>query len=96
MVAKFILTVMCFTSMIVSAALPPYAQNTRDLDTMVDYVKRNKDIADSLVSINLVSHTIVYGKNCQIIFQRSKQTKPKGWVGPLAKLVVKERTCGSS
>ena len=75
------------------AALPPRYQNIKDLDVMVDYIKKNPEVASTLESIDFLKYTIYFGNGCKAVFSRKLTTKPPGWVGPADPLEFKESSC---
>lgn len=75
------------------AALPPRYQNMKDLDVMVEFIKRNETVASTLSLIDVGSYTVYFGEDCQAIFGREARPKPPGWVGPADPLVFKRSNC---
>ncbi|QUS61495.1 hypothetical protein [Synechocystis sp. PCC 7338] len=75
------------------AALTPQYQNIKDLEVMVNYIKKSPNVAATLKSIDLENQTINYGQDCRIGFERKPSTKPPGWVGPAEPLQFKAVNC---
>lgn len=75
------------------AALPPYAQNQRDLEVMLDFIKQYRQVGDSLNSISLDDYTVRFADTCIAQFERRKNTMPPGWVGPSPGLEFKSSSC---
>ncbi|MGE4403757.1 MAG: hypothetical protein AB7F61_19105 [Desulfobulbus sp.] len=75
------------------AALPPQYQNIKDIDIMVDYIKKNEEVASTLESIDFLQYVIYYGNGCKAVFGRKSTLKPLGWVGPAEQLEFKKIIC---
>lgn len=75
------------------AALPPQYQNVKDLDVMVNYIKKHQEVASTLKSIDLSNYTVYFGDGCKAVFGRKSTTKPAGWVGPADPLEFKYSNC---
>lgn len=78
------------------AALPPYAQNIRDLQTMVDYVKTNEDVAATIISVNVPYQTVSFSRGnlpCTAHFKRTERPERQGMPGPAAKLEYSHTEC---
>ncbi|VFQ47425.1 hypothetical protein MSL71_51250 [Desulfoluna butyratoxydans] len=75
------------------AALPPQYQNMKDLDVMMDYIKKHPEVAATVTSIDLETYTVYYGQGCKAVFGRKETTKPKGFVGPADPLEFKKQSC---
>ncbi len=81
------------TSQTAYAALPPQYQNMDDLDVMVNFIRQHERVAAELVSIELRSYTVHYGKDCKAEFKRDYVPKPDGWVGPADPLIFDKSNC---
>ncbi len=75
------------------AALPPQAQNLRDLDTMVRWLQHHPHAANTVQRIDLQRHTIEYGDHCVVIFKRDAPPSTPGWVGPVGALRFERSNC---
>jgi hypothetical protein len=76
------------------SALAPSALHLRDLDTMVDFVRKHQDVATNLESIDLVSLRVLYNNNCEAKFVRSKPSLLSlGRPGPQPGIKFKSSTC---
>lgn len=73
---KYLIAVMglCLAAGSVQAALSPSALVTRDLDTMVEFVRAHPKVAGSLQLIDFVSYTVVFGEGCKARFVRKKSS----------------------
>ena len=78
------------------AALPPSAQNNKDLDVIMDYVRSHEEVLVSLQLIDFSNYIIFYGNDCRVEFKRKRQLRLPGWVGPAAPLTVDKQVCGKS
>lgn len=81
------------TIAVAQAALPPYAQNRRDLEVMIDFINQHREVGDMLNSISMDDYTVRYAETCIVQFQRKKSTMPRGWVGPSPDLEFKSSSC---
>lgn len=78
------------------AALPPRAQNWRDLQVMNTFISQHDHVAATLKKIDLTKFEIHFGernKDCRALFGRKKITRPPGFKGPAAPLEFKSATC---
>ncbi len=91
--AAISLSLWCFAQS-TNAALPPYAQNIRDLEVMVQFVRSHAKVADSLNSIDVRSALIRYKDDCVASFERAQiPSNAMGMPGPIPPLVFKSSTC---
>lgn len=81
------------TIAIAQAALPPYAQNRRDLEVMIDFINQHRLVGDTLNNISLDDYSVRYAETCVAQFGRKKDTLPEGWVGPSPGLEFKSSNC---
>lgn len=75
------------------AALPPRAQNERDLDILVEFIKEHELILATLDWIDFEHYTIYYQTDCKVVFERGIMLRLPGWAGPAAPLKFKNATC---
>lgn len=75
------------------AALAPQYQHVKDMNVMVDFVKRHPVVAEGLKSIDVHAFSIFYGENCRAEFGREVVFHLPGWVGPAAPLEFKRSNC---
>lgn len=90
---KIAVVLLLLTAQTALAALPPRYQNVKDLDVMVEFIKRNETVASTLSLIDVDSYTVYFGEDCQAVFGREARPKPPGWVGPADPLVFKRSNC---
>lgn len=90
---RIVALMLMFLSQASLAALPPRAQNAKDLDVMVAFIKSHERVMATLDAIDLRSYTIHYQGECQATFGRKLSIRPPGWVGPAAPLEFKHATC---
>lgn len=81
------------TIAVAQAALPPYAQNRRDLEVMIDFIHSHRFVGDTLNNISLDDYTVRYADTCVAQFRRKKNTMPRGWVGPSPALEFASSNC---
>ncbi len=89
---KGVLFLICFCNLCY-AALPPRAQNERDLDVLIGFIKSHELVMETVELIDFEHYTIFYRKGCKVIFEREAVIRPKGWVGPEAPLKYQGATC---
>jgi len=77
-----------------SAVLQPKNQNMKDLDVMINFIRRHDAVLSTLKSIDFGRYTVHYGRDCEAIFGRREIPKPQGLVGPEDPLEFKRSTCG--
>ena len=93
MKSKLLLISLLFVSQMTCAALPPKYQNMKDLNVIIEFIKRHELVLETLVTIDFKSYTVHYGKSCKAIFGRKHVPKPEGWVGPEDPLEFKHSNC---
>jgi hypothetical protein len=91
---KLVMTSLALATIaIAQAALPPYAQNRRDLEVMIDFINQHRLVGDTLNTISLDDYSVRYADTCVAQFVRKKNTMPRGWVGPSPGLEFKSSNC---
>ncbi|CAA0089087.1 Uncharacterised protein [Zhongshania aliphaticivorans] len=76
------------------AALSPSSLNTRDLTTMVRFIEDHPLVAETLKSIDLMSLTIFFGDNCEVLFEREQASFLSfGRPGPQPNIKFKMSNC---
>jgi hypothetical protein len=75
------------------AALPPYHQNLKDLDVMMEFVAAHRVVAEQLRSIDLEHYAVFYGDDCKAEFKRKWVPKIPGMVGPAEPLIFARSNC---
>ena len=81
------------TIAVAQAALPPYAQNRRDLEVMIDFIYSHRLVGDTLNNISLDDYTVRYAETCVAQFTRKKEHMPRGWAGPSPALEFSSSNC---
>lgn len=93
MVKYFALIMFLMCSHISNAALAPKYQNMKDLEVMVEFVKKHEKVMSTLKTIDFENFTVYFGTDCKITFERKVIPKPSGWAGPAAPLVFNTANC---
>ena len=75
------------------AALPPQFQNAKDLDVMVEFVKKHALVMSSLRSVEVQRLVVNFGTDCQVVFGRVSTPKQPDLPGPQGALEFKTSTC---
>ncbi|NVJ59707.1 MAG: hypothetical protein HWE27_04910 [Gammaproteobacteria bacterium] len=75
------------------AALPPKFQNMKDLDVMINFVKKHDRVLSTLRNIDLEKKVVYFGDQCKAQFKRISSPKPEGWVGPADPLKFDRANC---
>ncbi|MBB5187554.1 hypothetical protein HNQ57_001823 [Zhongshania antarctica] len=81
-------------SVLGNAALVPAAVHLRDVETMLEFIRKHQYVAMGLESIDLLSLTVFYNNNCEAKFVRSKPSVLNlGRPGPQPGIVFERSTC---
>ena len=75
------------------AALPPWHQNSRDLEVMVGFINQHPEVSMTLRLIDFSDFTVHYGDQCVASFVRTKRFRLPGWAGPKEPLKFQRSTC---
>lgn len=76
-----------------SAALPPQAQQNRDLEVMQQFVQAHSYVQQTLRFIDSTNFIVHYAEDCEARFSRKRRFVLPGWVGPEAPLVFQHSNC---
>ncbi|MCP3672029.1 MAG: hypothetical protein GY814_16665 [Gammaproteobacteria bacterium] len=93
MVKAIFLLVLLLTAQMTFAALAPKYQNMKDLDVIVEFIKKHEKILSTLETIDFENYTIHYRNGCKAIFGRKDFARLNGWVGPADPLEFMRSTC---
>ena len=91
---SLVATAVVLLSSAASAALAPNYQNINDLEVMLQFLRQNSYVAATVASLDLRQYVILFGKDCQAVFEREPRDASRpAMPGPQAPLVFKSSNC---